>query len=79
MNKDEVLRWLVLLAFIVFVAMGFIFVKYYKDLEKFEYYTFDNIRGTSTKCLVNNDTLECKIKGKMVEVKQFSILEKGNK
>lgn len=78
MKENNILRWIVVLVFILVVVITFLIVAYFKNQKKYEYYTFDNIKGISYKC-ENKKVNKCRIKGKMVEVSQYSEIKKEEK
>lgn len=70
MRKDILIRTSVVAALLILFVTGLLIALHFKP-KKYEYYTFSGEKGISDRCEVNQ-SLECKIDGKMKEVYQFS-------
>lgn len=72
MNKEvvEIAGKLIIFGLLIIILITFV-CNYYKEHHGYRYVTFKDEIGISRKCYINDDGLFCKIKGGLVEVKQF--------
>lgn len=66
----EVTSKLIIIGMISIILMAFIY-DYYEEHHGYRYVTFNDEIGISDKCYMNDKGLFCKIKGGLVEVRQF--------
>ena len=70
---NEVIKTIsnIIIIMMVLTIFGALIGDYIKEHYGYEYIDFNDNRGISNKCIMNDDGIFCKIDGKLIGVKQY--------